>query len=83
MYDTSPTLIEKILADRERSKAWLARKLRVSRQSVGAWVRAEEACPLSRQAQIAVILSEDDPALTASYRAVELFDRHGFAITTK
>lgn len=81
MYDTSPTLIASILSKRERSQSWLARKLRVSRQSVGAWVRAEEACPLSRQAQIAVILSEDDPALTVAYKAVELFDRHGFAIT--
>lgn len=65
------TLIAKQLEDEGRSQAWLARKLRVSRQTMGAWLRAEEPCPLSRQAQIATHLN---------VKAAAFFDRKRFAI---
>lgn len=57
-----------------RSQAWLARKLRVKPQSVGAWIRGEEACPLSRQAQIAIHLNVP----RATY-----FDNKRFAIVER
>jgi len=54
----------------ERSQAWLARKLGVTRQTIGAYVRGADRCPPARQAQIATIV-ERKPS--------ELFDGDGYA----
>jgi hypothetical protein len=69
--DNTTTKLWRLLQEQGRSQAWLARKLRVRPQSVGAWVRAEEPCPRNRQAQIALHLS---------IAAADFFDRHGFAV---
>ncbi len=64
---TQPTTkLAKRLADHgDHSQAWLARKLGITRQSIGEMVNGNIACPKARQAQIAIHLE-----LTAS----EYFD---------
>lgn len=59
-----------MLGERDLSRAALARKLRISRQAVGQWTRRDWPCPMTRQAQIAVLLE-----VRASY----LFDADGWA----
>jgi hypothetical protein len=55
----------------ERSRGWLGRQLKVSRQAANAWVAGREECPKARQAQI---------ALTLGIQASEYFDAEGFAV---
>lgn len=69
---TPTTKIAKVLEESGRSRAWLGKKLGVSRQTVAAWFRGEEACPTSRQAQIYLFLEITPPR--------GFFDRDGFAI---
>lgn len=77
MYDTPPTRLAATLANIERSQSWLARKLGVAPQSVGPWVRGDEACPRSRQAQIVLFINDEcDGALTTGF----FFDGKGLAI---
>lgn len=73
MYDT-PTLILKRMEEEGRTQTWLAKQLRVTRQTMGGWLRGEEPVPRPRQAQIAV---------TLNIQAVTYFDRKGFAIPTR
>lgn len=64
------TLIVKLLVAKGLKQTALARQLRVSRQSVNAWLNGIEATPRARQAQIAVILN---------VKAADYFDSNGFA----
>ncbi len=64
------TGISTVLAHQGRSQAWLARKLRVSRQSIHHWIHGKEAVPRARQAQIAV---------TLGINAVDYFREDGYA----
>jgi len=64
------TQIAKLLRKEERSQAWLARKLRVSRQTICLWVARKERVPVARQAQIAV---------TFGVKADDYFGRDGYA----
>lgn len=48
--------ILKALADRDRSRSWLARQIGVSRMSMSRWLREEEPMPEDRAKQIADVL---------------------------
>lgn len=69
----STTKLYRLLVERGISQASLARKMRVQRQAIGIWVRADEPCPRGRQAQLGIHLGI--PTEIGSY-----FDRDGFAI---
>lgn len=64
------TLILRHLAAQGVKQADLARKLRITRQSLNPWLRSEEPVPPARAAQIAVILG---------IKAADYFDTDGFA----
>jgi hypothetical protein len=69
----TPKRLAKRLSDEGRSYAWLGKKLGVTRQTVGIWLRGEEPCPVARQAQINVILE-----ITA--KEPGYFDSRGYAL---
>jgi hypothetical protein len=48
--------IHKALDEQERSGAWLARQIGVSRMSMSRWLREEEPLPEDREKQIADVL---------------------------
>lgn len=73
MCTTTPrTRIAKRLEELGKTQAWLGRKLGVSRQIAGEWVRGDDKVPRARQAQIVLFLG--------LVRAYPLFDRDGYAL---
>lgn len=50
------TQLARLLFEHRIEQVELAKRLGVSKQSVGAWVNGTEACPESRQARIVIIL---------------------------
>jgi hypothetical protein len=59
MCNVPDSMIDAVLKElkrRERSGAWLAKQIGVSRMSMSRWLRKTESLPLDREKQIAAVL---------------------------